>query len=81
MAHRHPVPGVNLVNQGSVLAGNQILGLLNTFSGGTMENFSVVMLGVGPYIFASIIFQLFLTMIKAEAGRNEQRRGIRPTAH
>lgn len=57
-----PVPGVNLANLRSVLAGNQILGLLNIFSGGTMENFSVVMLGVGPYITASIIFQL-LTMI------------------
>lgn len=57
-----PVPGVNLTNLRNVLAGNQILGLLNIFSGGTMENFSVVMLGVGPYITASIIFQL-LTMI------------------
>ncbi|MEK7681134.1 MAG: preprotein translocase subunit SecY [Patescibacteria group bacterium] len=57
-----PIPGVNLENLRNFLAGNQILGLLDIFSGGTMKNFSIVMLGVGPYITASIIFQL-LTMI------------------
>lgn len=57
-----PVPGVNLDNLRQFLAGNQIFGLLDVFSGGTMKNFSIVMLGVGPYITASIIFQL-LTMI------------------
>lgn len=57
-----PIPGVNLANLRNYLAGNQILGLLNIFSGGTMQNFSIVMLGVGPYITSSIIFQL-LTMI------------------
>ena len=57
-----PVPGVNTENLSRFLEGNQILGLLNIFSGGTMENFSVIMLGVAPYITASIIFQL-LTMV------------------
>ncbi len=57
-----PVPGVNLDNLRQFLAGNQIFGLLDVFSGGTMKNFSIVMLGVGPYITSSIIFQL-LTMI------------------
>jgi len=57
-----PIPGVNLDNLRNFLAGNQILGLLNVFSGGTMQNFSIVMLGVAPYITSSIIFQL-LTMI------------------
>lgn len=57
-----PIPGVNLDNLRQFLAGNQIFGLLDVFSGGTMSNFSIVMLGVGPYITASIIFQL-LTMI------------------
>ena len=57
-----PIPGVNLDNLRNFLSGNQILGLLNVFSGGTMQNFSVVMLGVAPYITSSIIFQL-LTMI------------------
>ncbi|MBU1613036.1 preprotein translocase subunit SecY [Patescibacteria group bacterium] len=53
-----PVPGVNLENLRHLFESNQILGLMNLFSGGTMENFSIVMLGVGPYITASIIFQL-----------------------
>lgn len=57
-----PIPGIDAAALSQFLSGNQILGLLNIFSGGTIENFSVVMLGVAPYITASIIFQL-LTMV------------------
>lgn len=57
-----PVPGVDIAQLRAFLAGNQLLGLLNIFSGGTINNFSVVMMGVAPYITASIIFQL-LTMV------------------
>jgi preprotein translocase subunit SecY len=57
-----PIPGVDLENLRKFFQSNQILGLMNIFSGGTMENFSIVALGVGPYITASIILQL-LTMI------------------
>lgn len=57
-----PVPGVDVANLQRFLSGNQLFGLLNIFSGGTIENFSLVMLGVAPYITASIIFQL-LTMV------------------
>ncbi len=57
-----PVPGVNVENLRRLLEGNQVLGLLNLFSGGTMQNFSIVLMGVGPYITSSIIFQL-LTMV------------------
>lgn len=57
-----PIPGVNVENLRASLAGNEILGLINLFSGGSIQNFSVIMLGVGPYITASIILQL-LTMI------------------
>lgn len=57
-----PVPGINVENLKAFFESNQVLGLLNIFSGGTMESFSIVMLGVGPYITASIILQL-LTMI------------------
>lgn len=60
-----PVPGVNLVELQRFFAGNQILGLLNLFSGGTMENFSIVALGVAPYITSSIIFQLLAMVIPA----------------
>jgi len=57
-----PVPGIDVGALKSFFESNQILGLLNIFSGGAMKNFSIVALGVGPYITASIIFQL-LTMI------------------
>lgn len=57
-----PVPGVDVIGLRNFFSSNSYLGLLNVFSGGALENFSIVMLGVGPYITASIIFQL-LTMI------------------
>lgn len=57
-----PVPGVDITKLQEFFEGNQLFGLLNMFTGGAMSNFSVVMLGVGPYITASIIMQL-LTMI------------------
>lgn len=57
-----PVPGVDIVRLKAFLSGNQFFGLLNVFSGGVLDNLSIVMLGVGPYITASIIMQL-LTMM------------------
>ncbi len=57
-----PVPGVDVFRLKSFFEGNQFFGLLNIFSGGALANLSIVMLGVGPYITASIIMQL-LTMI------------------
>lgn len=53
-----PLPGVNVLALQSFFEKNQIFGLLNMFSGGTMENFSIILMGVGPYITSSIIFQL-----------------------
>lgn len=57
-----PMPGVDLVSLKNLFSKNEAFGLLNLFTGGAMRNFSVAMMGVGPYITASIIFQL-LTMI------------------
>lgn len=57
-----PIPGVDAANLRAFFESSQLLGLLNVFTGGGMQNFSIVMLGVGPYITASIIFQL-LTMV------------------
>jgi preprotein translocase subunit SecY len=57
-----PIPGVNIAGLKEFFGSNEMLGLLNVFSGGGMENFSVVLMGIGPYITASIILQL-LTMI------------------
>jgi len=53
-----PIPGVDLVQLEAFFNNNQFLGLLNIFSGGGLANLSIVMLGVGPYITASIIMQL-----------------------
>jgi preprotein translocase subunit SecY len=57
-----PLPGVNADALRQLFEGNQFLGLLNIFSGGGLNNISIALLGVGPYITASIIMQL-LTMI------------------
>lgn len=57
-----PVPGIDVSRLQSFFEGNQFFGLLNVFSGGALDNLSIVMLGVGPYITALIIMQL-LTMI------------------
>jgi preprotein translocase subunit SecY len=71
-----PVAGVNLEAIKSLFAGNQFLGLLNIFSGGTLANFSIMALGLNPYINASIIMQL-LTMVfpKLEALQKEGESG------
>lgn len=58
LAAHIPIPGVDVANLKAFFNSNAYLGLLNVFSGGALENFSIVMLGVGPYITASIIFQL-----------------------
>ena len=57
-----PVPGVDTTQLKQFFENNQLFGLLNIFSGGAMKNFSIAMLGVAPYITATIIMQL-LTMI------------------
>jgi preprotein translocase subunit SecY len=53
-----PLPGVDLLKLGSIFENNQFLNLLNIFSGGTLSNFSIVAVGINPYITASIIIQL-----------------------
>jgi len=55
-----PVPGVDVENLKEFFAGNQIFGLLDIFTGGGLSKLSVVMMGVGPYITASIIMQLLM---------------------
>lgn len=75
-----PVPGVDQEQLKNFFGSNQFFGLLNLFSGGGLSSISIVMLGVGPYITASIIMQL-LTMIvprleqiykeEGEAGRQK----------
>lgn len=58
-----PIPGIDALKLQSLFSGNQFLSLLNMFSGGGLSTLSIVMLGVGPYITASIIMQLMTLMI------------------
>ena len=58
-----PLPGVDLIALRNFFSDNSILGLLNIFSGGGLTNFSIVALGIGPYITASIIFQLLAMIV------------------
>jgi len=53
-----PIPGVDKNALASFFNSNQFFGLLNIFSGGGLAHLSIVMLGVGPYITASIVMQL-----------------------
>lgn len=54
-----PVPGVDPAQLEAFFSGNQFLGILNIFSGGALSNLSIAMLGLGPYITATIMLQLF----------------------
>ncbi len=65
-----PLPGVNP----SALGDSQAFGLLNLFSGGGFSAISIVLLGLGPYITASIIMQL-LTMIMPSVERMHKEEG------
>ncbi|MBU0578561.1 preprotein translocase subunit SecY [Patescibacteria group bacterium] len=53
-----PVPGADLDKLQSIFASNQFLSFLNIFSGGTLANFSIMAVGINPYITASIVMQL-----------------------
>lgn len=73
-----PVPGVDASALKDIFGDNQFFGLLNIFSGGTLESFSVVAMGVMPYITSSIIFQLLGMIVpqieemqKEEQGRQK----------
>ena len=60
-----PVPGVNREGLRDFIESNALLGILNIFSGSSLQNFSIVALGVYPYITASIIMQLMTPIIPA----------------
>jgi preprotein translocase subunit SecY len=74
-----PVPGVDKTQLAHFFEGNALFGLLDLFSGGGLSSFSVIGLGVNPYINASIIMQLMTGVIpslqalsrEGEYGRNK----------
>ena len=57
-----PIPAIDASQLREFFAQNQFFGLISTFTGGSLAALSIGMLGLGPYITASIIMQL-LTMI------------------
>jgi preprotein translocase subunit SecY len=58
-----PIPGVNVQQLALFFNNNQFFGLLNLFSGGGLSSLSIVLLGVSPYITASIIMQVLTLMV------------------
>jgi preprotein translocase subunit SecY len=71
-----PVPGVNSEALSQLFQSNQLLGLLDLLSGGAMAQFSVMAMGVYPYITAQIIIQLLTPIIPAlEALQQEGEQG------
>jgi preprotein translocase subunit SecY len=74
-----PVPGVNVGTLRSVFETNQLVGMLDLFSGGAMASFSIAAMGVYPYITSSIIMQLLVPIVprltelskEGESGRNQ----------
>ena len=78
LAANIPLPSVDVSRLRDLFEGNQLVGLLNIFSGGGLSNISIVLLGLGPYITGSIIMQLLTMMVpkleqlhkeEGEAGR------------
>ena len=74
-----PIPGVDREALKTLLEQNELLGVLNLFSGSTLSNFSIAAMGVYPYITASIIMQLMTPIIpkldelskEGESGRRQ----------
>ncbi|MBC8332235.1 MAG: preprotein translocase subunit SecY [Anaerolineae bacterium] len=75
LAAQVPVPGVNRAALASILSGGgaagTLVGILDMLSGGTVSNFSVMAMGVYPYITAQIILQLLVPVIPALQRRME----------
>ncbi len=74
-----PVPGIDRQQLADFVSGNTLVSLLDLFSGGGLSNFSVVALGMNPYINSSIIMQLMSGVVpslqalsrEGEYGRNK----------
>ncbi len=57
-----PIPGIDVSKLKELFEQFQMLGIMNIFTGGALKKFSIIMLGLNPFITASVILQL-LTMI------------------
>lgn len=63
LAGHFTVPGVNVQVLQTIFQQNSLLGIFSALTGGSMENFSIVLMGLSPYINASIIVQLLTVVI------------------
>ncbi len=80
-----PVPGVNIDTIKSILASNQLLGTFSLLTGGGLSRFSLMLMGISPYITASIIIQLLAVIVpslenlskEGDAGREKINRYTR----
>jgi preprotein translocase subunit SecY len=75
-----PIPGIDFGKLKQLFEQFKMLGLMNVFTGGTLERFSIAMLGLGPYVISVVILQL-LTMVfpslekmYKEGGEEERRK-------
>lgn len=75
-----PLFGINNLNFLNIAGGENIIGFLDMFSGGALGNVSIIALGIGPYITASIVMQLLAVVVphleqlqkeEGEAGRRK----------
>ena len=76
LAAHVPIPGANRAAIASIItgggAGGTFLGILDMLSGGTVSNFSVLAMGVYPYITAQIILQLLVPIIPSLQAKMEE---------
>ena len=66
------IPGANLDVIKNIFAQNQLLGAFNILTGGSAENFSIILMGLSPYINASIIIQLLTVIIPSWEGLSKE---------
>lgn len=57
------IPGANLDAIRAVINKNQLFGIFSALTGGSAENFSIILMGLSPYINASIIMQLLTVVV------------------
>ena len=67
-----PIPLIDTTTITSMISGNEFLTVLNAFSGGGLSNFSILALGISPYITASIVVQMLQMLIPKAIMKQQQ---------
>jgi preprotein translocase subunit SecY len=67
-----PIAGIDISGLKNYLQQSQFFNLLDIFSGGGLTNFSIAMLGVGPYITSTIIMQLLTIVVPSLAEMSKE---------